>query len=226
MVYTNIIEGIFINRINRFIAQVSIQNTIELCHVRNTGRCKELLIPGVKVYVEKNNNPARKTRYSLIHVEKGELLINMDSTAPNKVVHEWLKKGNLFPPEALIKPESAYRNSRFDFYIEYEDRRAYMEVKGVTLEEEGIARFPDAPTERGVKHIYELCQAVEEGYEAYIFFVIQMKPINYFTPNDRTHREFGEALRQANKAGVHILAYDCNVTDMTLDIDKQVEISL
>ncbi len=226
MIYNNIVEGTFIHRINRFIAQVSIQNNIELCHVRNTGRCKELLIPGVKVYLEENNNPARKTKYSLINVEKGKSLINMDSGAPNKVVYEWLKEGNLFPKGAYIKPESTYKNSRFDFYMEYKDRKAYMEVKGVTLEENGVARFPDAPTIRGVKHIHELCQAAKEGYEAYIFFVIQMKNVSYFTPNDTTHKEFGEALRAGYEEGVNMLAYDCNVTKNTLNISEKVEIRL
>lgn len=226
MIYHNIVEGIFIKRINRFIAQVYIDNKVELCHVRNTGRCKELLLPGVAVYLEENDNPTRKTKYSLINVLKGDILINMDSGAPNKVVYEWLKEGNLLPTEAYIKPESTYRNSRFDFYMEYKDRKAYMEVKGVTLEENGIARFPDAPTMRGVKHIHELCQAVHEGYEAYIFFVIQMSKVDYFTANDITHIEFGKALRQAKEAGVNIMAYDCDVTEHTLRIREKVEVRL
>lgn len=226
MNYENIVEGIFLSRPNRFIAHVNINGKEEICHVKNTGRCKELLQPGVTVYLEGNNNPLRKTKYSLIGVKKGDVLINMDSQAPNKVVHEWLQKGNLFPKATLIKPETRYGNSRFDFYIEEDDRRIFMEVKGVTLEEDGVVRFPDAPTERGVKHVEELCRAVEEGYEAYVFFVIQMNNVKYFTPNIDTHKAFGDALKIANTCGVHILAYDCIVSEDSLVISNPVEVRL
>lgn len=226
MLYQEIISGRFIKRPNRFIAHVEVEGNIEICHVKNTGRCRELLIPGATVYLEKSHNPARKTKYSLIGVEKGNRLINMDSQAPNKVVYEWLKAGNLTPNATLIKPETKYKNSRFDFYIETEKEKIFMEVKGVTLEENGIVRFPDAPTERGLKHIEELKQAVKEGFEAYVFFVIQMKGVKYFTPNYETHKAFGDALTKAQEAGVHILAYDCEVTNDSLKIGEEVEVRL
>lgn len=226
MLYENIVEGTFINRPNRFIAQVEIQGNVEKCHVKNTGRCKELLVPGATVYLERSNNIKRKTRFSLISVEKKGRLINMDSNAPNKVVYEWLKKGRLFPDITLIKPETKYNNSRFDFYVEHGDKKTFIEVKGVTLEEDGIVRFPDAPTIRGVKHLNELQDAKKEGYEAYVVFVIQMKGVKYFTPNDVTHKEFGDTLRRAGKSGVDILAYDCQVTKNSLIISDEVEVRL
>jgi len=226
MLYENTTWGTFLARPNRFIAHVEIDGREEVCHVKNTGRCKELLLPGVQVFLEKSRNPARKTNFSLIGVEKGNRLVNMDSQAPNKVVHEWLKKGNLFPGATKIRPETKYGNSRFDFYIEEGDRKIFMEVKGVTLENQDVVQFPDAPTERGVKHIRELCQAVRDGYEAYVFFVVQMKNVNYFTPNMENHRAFGEALIEAEKCGVNILAYDCHVTEDSLDIRDRVEVRL
>ena len=193
MKYENIVTGKFIERPNRFIALVEMEGKVEKCHVKNTGRCRELLLPGAAVYLEKSDNPNRKTAYDLIGVKKGELLINMDSQAPNKVVKEWLEEEIYFKDITLLKPEYRYGKSRIDFYLETaEGRRIFIEVKGVTLEEEGIARFPDAPTERGIKHIQELQQAVSEGYEAYILFVIQMKNVFQFEPNDRTHRAFGD----------------------------------
>ena len=226
MLYENTTWGTFLARPNRFIAHVEIDGREEVCHVKNTGRCKELLLPGVQVFLEKSRNPARKTNFSLIGVEKGNRLVNMDSQAPNKVVHEWLKKGNLFPGATKIRPETKYGNSRFDFYIEEGDRKIFMEVKGVTLENQDVVQFPDAPTERGMKHIRELCQAVRDGYEAYVFFVVQMKNVNYFTPNMENHRAFGEALIEAEKCGVNILAYDCHVTEDSLDIRDRVEVRL
>lgn len=218
MKYENIVEGIFLERPNRFIAHVLIDGTEEICHVKNTGRCRELLIPGESVvFLEDHGNCAgRKTRYSLIAVQKGNYLINMDSQAPNKVAEEWLKEGKFRSGITYLKREQTYRTSRFDLYFEYVDEkdclhRAFMEVKGVTLEEDGVVRFPDAPTERGEKHIKELMLAAEEGYEAYILFVIQMKGVRYFQPNYKTHRSFGEQLKKASQMGVQVLAYDCTV---------------
>lgn len=222
MKYQNIHTGIFRERPNRFIAIVEIDGQPERCHVKNTGRCRELLIPGVTVYLEKSDNPSRKTLYDLVGVDKGDTYINMDSQAPNKMAHEWLQKQGW----SYIKPEAGYGNSRLDFYMEEGERRAYMEVKGVTLEEDGVARFPDAPTERGIKHMRELIRAVEEGYEAYILFVIQMKGVHSFEPNQRTHPQFGETLRMAAAAGVKILAYDCVGRPGEILIDAPVEVHL
>lgn len=227
MKYNNIVKGRFISRPNRFIANVEIDGKNEVCHVKNTGRCRELLIPGeTTVYLEESDNPNRKTKYSVIGVLKGDKKINMDSQVTNKVVHEWILKGNLFEDVTLIKPEKTYKNSRFDFYIETKSGKAFIEVKGATLEEDGIVRFPDAPTERGVKHIHELCQCIDDGYKAYIIFVIQMKDVLYFTPNDITHKEFGDALRAAEKKGVKIIAVDCDVTEDSIDICDYVEVRL
>lgn len=224
MKYENIIKGKFIARPNRFIAHVEVNGKIEICHVKNTGRCKELLIPGVTVFVQESDNPKRKTKFSLIGVIKGERLINIDSQIPNKAIHEWILKGNLFEKVTLVKPEKTYNKSRFDFYIETKEKKIFMEVKGVTLEDNNIVRFPDAPTERGIKHVNELCDCVKEGYEAYIIFVIQMKDVSYFEPNDETHKEFGEALRKAKKLGVNIIAVDCEVTKDSIEIAEYVEV--
>ncbi|BCK01184.1 DNA/RNA nuclease SfsA [Anaerocolumna chitinilytica] len=226
MKYRNIKEGIFVSRPNRFIAFVIVDGITQKCHVKNTGRCKELLVPGVTVYLEEALNQNRSTRYSLIAVQKGAHLINMDSQAPNKVVHEWLLEGNLSEEYARIKPEQVYGNSRFDFYMESHERKAYMEVKGVTLEEEGSVFFPDAPTERGVKHIHELCKCLKDGYDAYIMFVIQMENVKCFKPNDRTHKEFGDALREAEKQGVKIMAMNCMVTADSLKLKESVPVIL
>lgn len=230
MHYDHITEGIFIERPNRFIAYVDINGQTEVCHVKNTGRCRELLVPGAKVYLQDCGSQKRKTRYDLIAVEKNGLLINMDSQAPNKVVAEWLKSGGLHKEIRLIKPESTFNKSRFDFYIEWEEqgelKKGYIEVKGVTLEDESIVRFPDAPTERGVKHVMELCECIEQGYQAYVVFVIQMKGVRYFEPNWKTHPAFGEALLQAEKKGVQILAYDCLVERDSLVINEQTEVRL
>jgi sugar fermentation stimulation protein A len=224
MKYSNIFKGKFISRPNRFIAYIEIDGCTEVCHVKNTGRCKELLIPNVEVFVEKNENPKRKTKFSLIAVRKGNRIINMDSQVTNKVIHEWILKGNLFTELTLIKPETKYGSSRFDFYIETKKGRAFIEVKGVTLENEGIVKFPDAPTERGVKHIKELCESIKEGFEAYIIFVIQMKDVVHFEPNVETHKEFAYALKEAKEKGVHILALDCEVTEDTIDILDYVKV--
>ena len=226
MRYSSVQEGIFIRRPNRFIAHVITEGKEEICHVKNTGRCKELLIPGVKVYLEKSSNPNRKTKFDVIGVEKGNLLINMDSQVPNKAAGEWLAKGNLFSGSALIRPETKYGNSRFDFYVEDRGRKAFLEVKGVTLEDEKTAKFPDAPTLRGVKHVLELGECVQAGFEAYLLFVIQMKGVRKMMPNWDTHPEFGEALIQARDQGVHILAYDCLVEADRIEIMDAVPVSL
>jgi sugar fermentation stimulation protein A len=226
MKYLNIEEAVFKERPNRFIAYVETKNGREICHVKNTGRCKELLQPDATIYVQRNDNPARKTKLDLIGVRKNQYLINMDSQAPNVAVKEWLKAGNLFSETAKIYPEKKYGDSRFDFYIEDGERKAFMEVKGVTLENDGVCAFPDAPTERGVKHIRELIKCMKEGYEAYILFVIQMSPVKYLEPNDVTHKAFGDALREAKKAGVHVLARDCKVTIDSMEIMNEVEVRL
>lgn len=222
--YQHILPGIFQARPNRFIAHVEIGGELCVCHVKNTGRCRELLLDGAKVYVEESSNPARKTKYDLIAVEKGGLLINMDSQAPNRVAAEYLPR--LLPGLTLLRPETRYGSSRFDFYAEAANERWFVEVKGVTLEENGVALFPDAPTQRGVKHLLELCRCMEEGFRACILFVIQMKGPAYFTPNIRTHPEFADALRQAASCGVRLEAVDCLVTPDSLTADAPVEIRL
>ena len=224
MKYNNIVSGKFISRPNRFIAHVTINGTLQICHVKNTGRCRELLIEGATVYLQKSANPARKTLYDLIAVQKGDLLINMDSAAPNKAAAEYLRKR--FGDNAFIKPEKTYGDSRIDFYVENGTEKWLIEVKGVTLEEQGKALFPDAPTERGVKHINELIKATKEGYRTCILFIIQMKGITSFSPNDLTHPEFGAALRHAAKQGVHIKAIDCTVTPDSMTPDKEIPIKL
>lgn len=230
MKYKEVVKGVFKERPNRFIAKVEIDGCEETVHVKNTGRCKELLLENSAVYLSVSDNPLRKTKYDLITVEKqtenGTVLINMDSQAPNDMVAEWLKKGALFSKNAIIKREVTFGKSRFDFFVEDSNNKAFIEVKGVTLENNGVALFPDAPTERGVKHIKELCSCVEKGYSAYIFFVIQMSGVDLFKPNDATHKAFGDALRQAEKAGVSILAYDCVVTDESVCINKPIMIEL
>ena len=224
MKYERIVDGKFIERPNRFIAYVEIAGEKEMVHVKNTGRCAELLQSGATVYLQKSDNPERKTQWDLIGVKKGKRMINMDSQIPNKVVEEWIRKGNLFPDATLIKPETTYGQSRFDLYVEEGERKIFIEVKGVTLENDGVVKFPDAPTERGIKHLNELCDAVKEGYEAYVFFVIQMKGVKYFTPNRKTHAAFAEALRNAKEQGVNILAYDCKVTKDSIELANEVPV--
>lgn len=246
MKYDNIIEGTFIERPNRFIAFVEINGEVKKVHVKNTGRCKELLVPGAKVLLqyfpnsqEANNFSAehaknRKMAYDLISVYKNgqtKKLVNMDSQVPNKIVNEWLLDENStankeFGKITYIKPESVYDNSRFDFYFETKNKKIYMEVKGVTLENNDIVSFPDAPTQRGVKHVNELIKAKAEGFEAAIMFVIQMKNVKYFTPAVIQDPEFAAALSAAKKAGVKIIAYDCNVTKTTIGINQKVQIKL
>lgn len=222
MKYNNVVQGRFIARPNRFIARVLVDGLEVVSHVKNTGRCKELLKEGAVVYLEKNNNEKRKTAYSLIAVEKGEILVNIDSQAPNKMFSEALTKGLIRLPqmETLtgITREKTYGSSRFDFFIENDEKKAFVEVKGVTLEEDGVAKFPDAPTERGIKHVKELIHAVNSGYLAYIVFVIQMDGIKYFVPNDETHPAFGNALRIAAKSGVHVAAYESSVSMDSIDL--------
>lgn len=231
MKYAQVIRGEFVQRPNRFIARVRIDGKEELVHVKNTGRCKELLLPGVTVWLSRSDKPQRKTKYDLIGVEKKRegkppLLVNMDSQIPNAAAEEWLLKSGLFSPAARIRREVFFGNSRFDFYIEDGARKAFMEVKGVTLEHNGIARFPDAPTVRGVKHIRELIACLQKGYEAYVLFVVQMKEISCLRPNDETHRAFGDALREAAAAGVKILAVDCLVTPYSLVLDAPIPVVL
>lgn len=221
----NIVTGKFLKRPNRFIAHVEIDGKIEICHVKNTGRCRELLPVGATVYCADCLSPARKTRYDLIAVQKGPRLINMDSQAPNAAALKWLKQGGLGEVQNL-KPETAFGNSRFDFSFEKDGKMCFLEVKGVTLETNGICAFPDAPTERGVKHLKELTQLCKEGYGTYILFVIQMEHVQYLHPNDLTDPAFGTALRQASEAGVRILAYDCTVTPNAMAINKPVDVRL
>lgn len=215
MQYHKIIKGIFDSRPNRFIANVWIGQNLETVHVKNTGRCRELLIPGAEVYLEESTNPARKTRYDLVAVVKDGLgLVNIDSQAPNKVVGEWLEKQDY----DFVKPEYTYGTSRIDFYMEKDNEKYLMEVKGCTLEVDGIGYFPDAPTERGVKHIYELIQAQREGYHCSLAFVIPMPGITKVKPNLETHPAFGEALEQAREAGVEVLELPCQVEKNRLEI--------
>ena len=226
MRYERIEKAVFLERPNRFIAYTELNGRKETVHVKNTGRCAELLVPGASVYIQRSANPDRKTKWDLISVEKGERMINMDSQIPNRLVEEWIRGGHLFRDVTLVRPETTYGNSRFDLYVEAEGKRIFIEVKGVTLEENGVCRFPDAPSERAVKHLEELILAKQEGYETYVFFVIQMKDVRYFTPNTDTHPAFAEALRRAAAAGVHILAYDCTVSPDSIEIDSPVDIVL
>lgn len=228
MKYNAVVPGRFLARPNRFIAHVEIEGKEETVHVKNTGRCKELLIPGAIVYLQDwgENCIGRKTRYDLIAVEKGNLLVNMDSQAPNKVFAEWAAQGGFVTGLTYLKAESKRGNSRFDFYWEAGGRRGFVEVKGVTLEHEGLVRFPDAPTERGVKHLEELIRAKDEGYETAVCFVIQMEGMRQFSPNDETHPQFGAALRKAAAAGVRIIAVECAVAPDTLCITKNIPVQL
>lgn len=226
MTYDNIHKAVFLDRPNRFIAHILLNGQTQVCHVKNTGRCRELLLPGAEIFVQRAANPQRKTAYDLIAVHKGDRLINMDAAAPNKVFGEWLSAGGPgFVPER-IRPERVHGDSRFDFYFEHGGRRAFAEVKGVTLEDDGIVRFPDAPTERGVKHLHGLIRCVQEGFEAWAVFIIQMKGVKFFEPNRATHPEFAEALIQAAQAGVKLLALDCDVEKDSLTAGDPVEIRL
>ena len=231
MTYDSVVKATFLSRPNRFIAKVLVNGQEETVHVKNTGRCRELLIPGCTVYLNRSDNPNRKTKCDLIAVEKerqgsAPLLINMDSQAPNEAAAEWLPRSGLFSAQAHIRREVTYGDSRFDFYVEEGARKAFLEVKGVTLEQDSVALFPDAPTERGVKHLRELCEVVDDGMEAYLLLVIQMKDIDLFRPNTATHPAFAEALKAAAEKGVGILAMDCVVTPDSMAIDKPVVVEL
>ena len=226
MHYQAVTTGYFLSRPNRFIAQVETAEGIQTVHVKNTGRCRELLIPGALVYLEQSMNPSRKTQFDLVAVQKGKRLINMDAQAPNKVFAEWVENGGFLEGITAVRSEYRYGASRLDFCLETPKGRHFVEVKGVTLEEGGFARFPDAPTERGVKHIQELQKAVEAGLDATLFFVVQMEHIKSVAPNDDTHLAFGKALRTAAAAGVHILAYDCTVTPNSIAIRNSVPVIL
>lgn len=227
MRYFHIRKAEFICRPNRFIAHVLMDGEEVICHVKNTGRLKELLLPGATVFLEESDNMTRKTRFDLVGVLRGDEVVNIDSQAPNQAVGEWLKSGGLFEDVSYVKAEARYGDSRFDYYIESSSgRKAFLEVKGVTLLQDRVARFPDAPTTRGVKHIGELVKCLEDGYEAYILFLLEMKGSKWMEPNDATHPAFGKALREAAEKGVKILAYDCLVTPESLEVDKKVEVRL
>ena len=228
MHYPHVCRARFVARPNRFVARVALPDgTEQVVHVKNTGRCRELLVPGAPVYLAESGNPLRKTRYDLIAVEKGPLLVNLDSQAPNRVFAEWAQAGGFRPGLTLLRPETRWGNSRFDFYWEDADgAKGCVEVKGVTLEEGGHARFPDAPTQRGVKHLEELLRCRRQGYEAAVCFVVQMSGMADFAPNDATHPAFGEALRRAAAGGVAILARECAVTPDTLTLTRPVAVRL
>ena len=230
MVYKNILKATFKNRPNRFIAECIIDNQEAIVHVKNTGRCRELLVPDAEVYLEYFPESSRKTKYDIITVNKNGRLINMDSAAPNKVIYEALNLGknilNNSEPLTYIKMEQKYNQSRFDVYAETSSSKIFAEIKGVTLEENNIVMFPDAPTERGVKHIMELIDAKDNGFDAHIIFVIQMENPAYFTPNYKTHKEFGQALKLAKDKGVNISAWDCLITENSITLNKQVNIIL
>lgn len=223
MRYKEMVEGVFLERPNRFVARVLVDGMEVSCHVKNTGRCRELLIPGVQVWLQRENASNRKTAYSLIAVKKGDLLVNMDSQAPNRVAYEWIARK--IKPDFICR-EKRYGNSRFDLYIEKEGKKCYIEVKGVTLEKDGVALFPDAPTMRGVKHVRELIACKREGFDACVLFVIQLKGVHLFRPNAETQQEFREALAEAKDAGVKIAAYDCLVTVDGLQIDQPVAVEI
>lgn len=225
MKYNEIIKAKFIERPNRFIAYVEIEGVKTKVHVKNTGRCRELLREHVQVYLERSSNPGRSTAYDLVAVDKEGVLVNMDSNAPNKVVGEWLAAGGLYRDVRLVRPETVFGNSRFDFYVEGPDgQKAFIEVKGVTLENEHVAAFPDAPSERAVKHVEELIEARGQGYEAYLIFVVQMKGVRYVEPNRGTQPAFAEALQRARSAGVHLIAYDCLVEKDSLTLDVSLPV--
>ena len=225
MHYANMVPGIFLSRPNRFVAHVQIDGREEICNVKNTGRCRELLQPGVQVWCQRSTNPNRKTKYDLITVRKGDRLINMDSQAPNAAAKEWLLAGGLGPVEAL-KAETVHGDSRFDFSFLLDGKKCFLEVKGVTLENDGVCAFPDAPTERGAKHLRGLQQAARDGYGAFVLFVIQMPDVKYLKPNDDTDPAFAAALREAAENGVAVLAMDCAVMEDTMAIRLPVLVKL
>ncbi len=225
MQYQKMVPGIFYARPNRFIAHVEIDGQMQVCHVKNTGRCRELLVPGASVWCEVSDDPKRKTKFDLIAVQKGDRLINMDSQAPNAAAKAWLLAGGLGDIQSL-RPETVHGDSRFDFSFTRNGTPCFLEVKGVTLENGGVCAFPDAPTSRGVKHLQGLAQAARDGYGAYVLFVVQMEEVSWLHPNDATDPAFGKALREAAAAGVQILAMDCSVTPDTMTIRAPVEVRL
>lgn len=224
MQYQNVQRAVFLSRPNRFVARIKLDGQEEICHVKNTGRCRELLIPGSEISVQRSENLDRKTKFDLIAVRKKDQWVNIDSQIPNRVVEEWIKGSGLFSSKAVIRREKTYKSSRFDLYVEDGDRKVYIEVKGVTLEEEHTARFPDAPTLRGVKHLEELIRCMEDGYEACLIFVIQMKGVRHLEPNWDTHPEFARTLKKAKEAGVRILTYDCQVGEDYIWMDQPVPV--
>ena len=230
MTYPNIRPGTFIKRPNRFIAHVEVDGAEEICHVKNTGRCRELLVPGAKVWLVESDNPERKTRFDLVAVEKvradGTLLINMDSQAPNHIFREWAEAGNFRPGLKILRGETTFGNSRFDFYWEDSEKRGFVEIKGVTLEHDGVVRFPDAPTERGVKHLEELISAKAAGYEAAVCFIVQMEGMKHLEPNDATHPAFGDALRKCAAAGVEVFALECETAPGYVKAVREIPIKL
>lgn len=226
MRYGEVIPGRFLDRPNRFVAHVETESGVQTVHVKNTGRCRELLTQGAPVYLERGTNPARRTAYDLIAVEKGDLLVNMDAQAPNKVFAEWVRSGGFLPEVTAVRPEFSWGASRLDFCLETPGGLHLVEVKGVTLEDRGAARFPDAPTERGVKHIRELRRAAESGLGATLFFVVQMEGVRSVSPNDDTHPAFGAALREAAAHGVQVCAWDCAVTPESIAIRRPVPVLL
>ena len=225
MRYANMVPGIFRNRPNRFIAHVEIDGREQVVHVKNTGRCRELLVPGAMVWCHRSDNPARKTQYDLITVRKGQRLINMDSQAPNTAAREWLESGGLGKIDDL-RQETVHGDSRFDFSFTREGKTCFLEVKGVTLEDNGVCAFPDAPTQRGAKHLRGLAEAARQGYGAYVLFVIQMADVKYIHPNDRTDPDFGVALREAAAQGVKVLAVRCQVSEDEMTISGGVPVHL
>ena len=226
MKYSSIKRGVFLSRPNRFIANVEIDGQVKVCHVKNTGRCRELLIKGADVLLERSDKADRKTEYDLVAVYKNGMLINIDSQAPNKVFGEWAASSGYFGNITLIRPEVTYKNSRFDWYIEADGKKIFVEVKGVTLEDDGVLMFPDAPTERGVKHLNELSDAISDGYEAYVFFVAQMEKCKYFTPNRETHPRFADTLKTVAESGVNVRCVNCNVYTDGFCIRDFVEVVL
>ena len=225
MRYANMVPGIFRNRPNRFIAHVEIDGREQVVHVKNTGRCRELLVPGAMVWCQRSDNPARKTQYDLITVRKGQRLINMDSQAPNTAAREWLESGGLGNIDNL-RQETVHGDSRFDFSFTKEGKTCFLEVKGVTLEDNGVCAFPDAPTERGAKHLRGLAEAARQGYGAYVLFVIQMADVKYLHPNDHTDPDFGAALREAAAQGVKVLAVVCQISENEMMISGSVPVHL
>ena len=219
MKYDQVTTGIFISRPNRFIAKVEIDGKTETVHVKNTGRCREILVPGAKAVLSVADNPSRKTAYDLIAAYKGDMLVNIDSQAPNAAFGEYVSSSGCFGPSPQVFPERVHGDSRFDFYVESGGRRIFAEVKGVTLEHDGVCMFPDAPTERGLKHLKGLEECVAEGYEAYLVFIVQMKGMRSFVPNYATHREFGEAMERAERAGVGVMVLECDVSEDSMAVN-------